>query len=108
MGTPGIAFDGTLEINQETLIPASFVINTLYPNPFNPVITLDIDIHQSGVLSIEVYDISGHFIAKINRGHVNTGNQSFQWSGNNSSSGMYFFKITDGDIVQIRKAVLLK
>ena len=108
MGSPGAAFDGTLEINQETLIPASFVVNTLYPNPFNPVIILDIDIHQSGVLSIEVYDISGHFIAKINRGHVNTGNQSFQWSGNYSPSGMYFFKITDGDAVQIRKAVLLK
>ena len=108
MGSPGAAFDGILEINQETLIPASFVINTLYPNPFNPVITLDMDIHQSGVLSIEVYDISGHFIEKINRGHVNTGNQSFQWSGNYSPSGMYFFKITDGDIVQVRKAVLLK
>ena len=108
MGSPGAAFDGTLEINQETLIPASFVINTLYPNPFNPVITLDIDIHQSGDLRIEVYDVSGHLIEEINKGHVNTGKQSFQWSGINSSSGMYFFKITDGFIVQIRKAVLLK
>jgi len=108
MGSPGTAFDGTLEINQQTLIPASFVINTLYPNPFNPVITLDIDIHQSGVLWIEVYDVSGNFIEEINKGHVNTGNQSLQWSGNNNPSGMYFFKITDGDAVQIRKAVLLK
>lgn len=108
MGSPGAAFDGTLEINQEKLIPASFVINTLYPNPFNPVITLDIDIHQSGDLRIEVYDVSGHLIEEINKGHVNNGKQSFQWSGNNSSSGMYFFKITDGYIVQIRKAVLLK
>ena len=108
MGTPGVAFDGTLEIDQETLIPASFVINTLYPNPFNPVITLDIDVHRSGELMIEVYDISGHFIGVINNGYVTTGNQSFQWSGNNSSSGMYFFKFTDGDAVQFRKAVLLK
>ena len=108
MGSPGTAFDGTLEINQQTLIPTSFVINTLYPNPFNPVITLDIDIHQSGVLWIEVYDVSGNFIEEINKGHVNTGNQSLQWSGNNYPSGMYFFKITDGDAVQIRKAVLLK
>ena len=108
MGSPGAAFDGTLEINQETLIPASFVINTLYPNPFNPVITLDIDIHQSGDLRIEVYDVSGHLIEEINKDYVNTGKQSFQWSGNNSSSGMYFFKITDGYVVQIRKAVLLK
>ena len=108
MGSPGASFDGTLEINQETLIPASFVLNTLYPNPFNPVITLDIDIHQSGDLRIEVYDVSGHLIEEINKGYVNTGKQSFQWSGNNSSSGMYFFKITDGHIVQIRKAVLLK
>ena len=108
MGSPGAAFDGTLKINQETLIPVSFVINTLYPNPFNPVITLDIDIHQSGDLRIEVYDVSGHLIEEINKGHVNNGKQSFQWSGNNSSSGMYFFKITDGDSVQIRKAVLLK
>ena len=108
MGSPGAAFDGTLEINQEKLIPASFVINTLYPNPFNPVITLDIDIHQSGDLRIEVYDVSGHLIEEINKGYVNTGKQSFQWSGNNSSSGMYFFKITDGYVVQIRKAVLLK
>ena len=108
MGSPGAAFDGTLEINQETLIPATFAINTLYPNPFNPVITLDIDIHQPDELRIEVYDVSGHFIGVINNGHVNTGNQSFQWNGNNSSSGMYFFKFTDGDAVQIRKAVLLK
>ena len=108
MGSPGAAFDGTLEINQEKLIPASFVINTLYPNPFNPVITLDVDIHQSGDLRIEVYDVSGHLIEEINKGHVNNGKQSFQWSGNNSSSGMYFFKITDGYVVQIRKAVLLK
>ena len=108
MGSTGTAFDGTLEINQQTLIPASFVINTLYPNPFNPVITLDIDIHQSGVLRIEVYDVSGHLVGEINKGYVNTGNQSFQWSGNNSPSGMYFFKITDDHAVQIRKAVLLK
>ena len=108
MGSPGAAFDGTLEINQEKPIPASFVINTLYPNPFNPVITLDIDIHQSGDLRIEVYDVSGHLIEEINKGHVNNGKQSFQWSGNNSSSGMYFFKITDGYVVQFRKAVLLK
>ena len=108
MGSPGTAFDGTLEINQQTLIPTSFVINTLYPNPFNPVITLDIDIHQSGLLRIEVYDVSGNFIEEINKGHFNTGNQSLQWSGNNNPSGMYFFKITDGDAVQIRKAVLLK
>ena len=108
MGSPGASFDGTLEINQETLIPASFVINTLYPNPFNPVITLDTDIHQSGDLRIEVYDVSGHLIEEINKDYVNTGKQSFQWSGNNSSSGMYFFKITDGYVVQIRKAVLLK
>ena len=108
MGSPGAAFDGNLEINQETFIPASFVINTLYPNPFNPVITLDIDIHQSGELRIEVYDVSGNFIEEINKGHFNTGNQSLQWSGNNNPSGMYFFKITDGDAVQIRKAVLLK
>ena len=108
MGSPGAAFDGTLEINQESLIPDSFVINTLYPNPFNPVITLDIDIHQSGDLRIEVYDVSGHLIEEINKGHVNNGKQSFQWSGNNSSSGMYFFKITDGYVFQIRKAVLLK
>ena len=55
-----------------------------------------------------MYDVSGHLVGEINKGYVNTGNQSFQWSGNNSPSGMYFFKITDGDIVQIRKAVLLK
>ena len=67
MGSPGSAFDGILEINQETLFPASFVINTLYPNPFNPVITLDIDIHQSGELRIEVYDVLGHFIGEITK-----------------------------------------
>ena len=70
MGSPGAAFDGTLEINQEKPIPASFVINTLYPNPFNPVITLDIDIHQSGNLRIEVYDVSGHLIEAVSYTHL--------------------------------------
>ena len=107
-GSPGIPFDGTLETEEILLGPSNFDLVSLYPNPFNPDITIQVKVREPGELNIDIFNLSGHRVKTLANSTVGVGSYSFKWDSSNNSSGMYFFKLTIGEIVMIKKALLLK
>ena len=107
-GSPGIPFDGTLDIEKVLLNPSSFDLVSLYPNPFNPEVTIQVKIYEEGTLNIDVFNLSGQRVKTLINGTLRSGSYSFNWDSNRSPSGMYFFKLTNGETVVVRKALLLK
>ena len=93
----------------ENSFPYQFKLSQPYPNPFNPVTTLTLEIPFDRKLDIRVYDLLGNEVDVISKNLIyNTGTHQIQWDGSGYSSGVYFFKITDGMDLKIRKMILLK
>jgi len=99
----------TLDIEKKTdLMPMGFTLKQPFPNPFNPTTTVEFSIPQSGVISLDVYDVLGRQVDSILNKYRNVGHHKVQWNASNVPSGIYFIKMQSGDYSQVKKVMLLK
>jgi len=89
-------------------LPFSFDLGQNYPNPFNPSTVISYSIPKSSNVSIKVYDISGKFISEIVNEFQPAGNFEAAFSGEDLSSGVYFYRIEAGEFSQTKRMMLLK
>jgi len=105
---------GILSISNET--PSKFSLYQNYPNPFNPVTKIKFDISEfpiskgglKGVVTLKLYDILGKEIQILVNEHLSPGTYEINFNAENLSSGLYFYKLTNGNFTEIKRAVLLK
>ena len=90
------------------VLPQKFMINSAYPNPFNPHINIDYSLIEPSDIYFYFYDISGKLIDKIDVGFVSKGDYSLLWNPENIHSGVYFAVISNGNEKNIKKITLLK
>jgi peptidyl-Asp metalloendopeptidase len=79
-----------------------------YPNPFNPVTTIEFDLEDDRNVSIKAYDLNGRNVATLAKAYYYAGHHRVTWQAESLSSGTYFIVMTAGKLVQTKKAVLLK
>ena len=79
-----------------------------YPNPFNPVTKINYAIPVDSDVSLILYNLRGHEVARLVDSKRIAGNHSISWNASNVASGIYFYRLQIGDFVQTRKMVLLK
>jgi len=112
-GSIGSAYDA-LELSQytliedETLAPAVYALDPVYPNPFNPVATIDYSIEKPGMVRVVIYDMQGRVVEVLEDQWKDVGHYKLNWDAQNQSSGMYMVRLTSGDFEQNRKLVLMK
>lgn len=100
---------GTAAIAPVASTPVTFRLHQNYPNPFNPTTTIGFDLIKSGHVTITVYNLVGQEVTTLVDQHMRIGHHSVQWGSDESvSGGIYFYKLSTSDHVQIRKMVLLK
>ncbi|SVD85134.1 uncharacterized protein METZ01_LOCUS437988, partial [marine metagenome] len=90
------------------VIPDTYVVSALYPNPFNPVTQFEYAIPEDVNVKITVYDASGSKVADIHNGVQNAGNYSASWNAGNQPSGIYFVRFIAGEFTTSEKVMLLK
>jgi len=88
--------------------PKDFVLHPAYPNPFNPVTTISFDVPFQSKISMNMYNVLGQRVAVLMDGNVTPGAHQVQWDASDSPSGIYFVSMNAGELVQLRKVVLLK
>ena len=103
----GVCDENELSINDK-LIPVDYNINTIYPNPFNPLTTISFSIPQSGLVSLKVYDITGRITTTLKDEYMSVGYYDISWDASNYPSGIYFVKMVSGGYVKMEKVVLVK
>jgi len=89
-----------------------------YPNPFNPETWIPFQLAQGATVTAQIYDATGKQIRMIQLGHVPAGNyfepnRAIYWDGKTNtgeqvSSGAYFYQLKAGDYIETRKMVVLK
>lgn|GEM_PF-4960336 len=89
--------------------PKTFALGQNYPNPFNPSTTIGFDIAEAGHVTLSVFNIMGQQVATLVDRDMGTGHYTAQWNTDEAmTGGIYFYKISTNDNVQIRKMTLLK
>jgi hypothetical protein len=81
-------------ITEKLFISNSFLINSVYPNPFNPTTTLTFSVTNSSSISFSVYDILGRRIQSLEHKDVrySAGTHSFMYDFSGLPSGTYFIE----------------
>ena len=88
------------------VMPTSFAVKS-YPNPFNPVATVEMSLPSASDWTITVFNVVGQRVADFN-GHSDAGLVKVQWDASNEASGIYFYKVDAGKYSVTKKMVLLK
>lgn len=111
-----------IKINEITSVRDEFnnpdivILETNYPNPFNPYTIIRYHLPQPAWVDLSVYNIEGRFIQKIVNAYQASGTYSILWnsqSGENKlSSGIYFARLHTVGIkneqIQSQRMLLLK
>ena len=87
---------------------------TNYPNPFNPITTIEYSIPQEFKVEFKIYNIKGQKVKTLVDEQLQQGKYSVIWDGRYSNgdpvnSGIYFYKLSlNGKTEAVKKCLLLK
>ena len=99
--------NSVLENNQDFLI-ANFNISNAYPNPFNPSTQFDLNILESGFVSVKIFDLNGNLIDVLANDFYASGSYKMDWNANNVSSGIYIINAQINDESISQRITLMK
>jgi hypothetical protein len=110
-----IATGGRKDTEAKSLsgVPDKFSLFQNYPNPFNPTTIVEFKIPQPAKVSLKIYNILGQLVRVLLDEERAAGTYTYYWDGNDEngqpvSSGVYFYKLNEGDLTEVKKMVLLK
>jgi hypothetical protein len=95
-------------VGRDESAPATFLLAQNYPNPFNPSTTIRYGLPQRSQVVLVVYNALGQEVATLARGEQEAGYHEVRFDASNLSSGVYFYRLTAGNVVQTRKLLLLR
>jgi len=85
----------------------------VYPNPFNPTVTIRVGAPSGASLQVSVFDTAGRLVRHLGLAKAAAGPLELGWDGTNQnghhvSSGIYFVKVIADNTVRTKKIVLVK
>ena len=94
-------------------LPEAVTLNGNYPNPFNPETEIMFQLPENTDINLSVYNLKGQLVRTLVDNYLPGGSHSVIWDGKTNNgelvgSGVYFYKLTAGEICQTRKMILLK
>jgi hypothetical protein len=94
--------------NQKPEIPIKFALEQNYPNPFNPVTIINYQLPIDNWVTLKVYNIFGQEVRTLVDGMLVAGYKSAEFDARNLASGVYYYKLTVGGFVDVKKMILLR
>lgn len=110
---PGLKteIEAVTNIEEEFAPPEAFYLSQNFPNPFNPSTKIKFRISSAsggGFVNLKVYDVLGNEIATLVSENKPAGTYEVNWNAENIPSGVYFYKLTAGNLIETKKMLLLK
>ena len=95
------------------VIPSGYELAQNYPNPFNMSTRIDFELPRISPVKLTIYNILGQAVRDWNYDMVFPGRNSVLWDGrdsygNETASGIYFYRLTAGEFIETKKMVLVK
>jgi Secretion system C-terminal sorting domain len=116
-GGPGMPLGGFPDFTTELTVsehglqtpPRSFSLAQPYPNPFNAAANFTVSMPETGLLTVDVYNIQGQRVTTFVEGAIRAGTHVFSLDSTGLSSGQYFIRAAKpGEPMVVRKVTLLQ
>jgi hypothetical protein len=88
--------------------PKDYNIGSAYPNPFNPITQMKLDLNTDAKVSVKIFNTLGQLVDVIAEGQMVSGSYSLTWNGTNAASGVYFIQTEIAEQVHSQKIMLIK
>lgn len=89
-------------------IPAEYELHQNYPNPFNPITAIKFSIPKTQYVKLSVYDVLGKEVSVLVNGVMQAGSYIVDFNASDLPSGLYFYKLTAGEYISVKKMILVK
>lgn len=99
---------------EEILTDNTFKLSQNFPNPFNSTTNIHYSIPENSKVTLEIYNILGQKVKKlVNNEHKPSGTYQAVWDGKDESgkqvpSGIYFYKLSSGKKLTVKKMLLVR
>ena len=97
-----------IQSNGNTQIPERVTLQQNYPNPFNPSTTISFSLPSSSETSLKIYNILGKEVRTLVSEKLSAGNYDVTFNASDLTSGVYFYKLQAGNMVETKKLMLVK
>ena len=107
-----VDYDGSLNYSNiimfEGKLPVEFNLTQNYPNPFNPTTAISYSVANKSTVQLKVYNMLGAEVATLVNEVKEAGKYNVTFDASELTSGVYLYKLTDGNSVSVKKLMLLK
>lgn len=91
----------------------NFELKPAYPNPFNPVTTIEFSLTKSSDVRLEVFNIAGQRVRTLIAQKMDAGVFNSNWDGQSDdgqtlANGIYLFRLATIEGTKVRQSVFLK
>ena len=102
-----------LGIGENESIPKEYKLMQNYPNPFNPSTVISFNIPKAGLVSLQIFDITGKLINTLVNTNQQAGKYEISFNGRNNNgnalpSGIYFYTLKTENFTDTKKMLMLK
>lgn len=94
--------------NQKLAEPEIATLGQNYPNPFNASTTIHFTLFQRERVTLKIFDVQGTEVAMLIDGEVEPGPHTAIFDAKDLASGVYFYRLQAGTIIQNKKLILAK
>lgn len=103
-----LTVNSTVPVEETPELPTKAEISSIYPNPFNPSTTIQVNLPVTGLLNLAVYDVTGRKITQLVEENRSAGSHTFVWDASDFSSGLYFIRLQSEGQLQTKAITLIK
>ena len=90
------------------VIPNEFILEDVYPNPFNPTTNIAYSLPITSEISIRIFDIQGREVDVLYDNIQDAGSHMLVWDASSFATGIYFVKMSSGSFAGMKKLMLIK
>ncbi|HEX2963072.1 MAG TPA: T9SS type A sorting domain-containing protein, partial [Ignavibacteriales bacterium] len=97
-----------VEESASSVRPDKFSLLQNYPNPFNPSTVIEFTTKELSHVSLKVYDMLGREVQVLLDKELPSGSHRVSFNAQELSSGVYFYRLQAGSMVETRKMMLVR
>jgi len=89
-------------------IPDEFMLNNIYPNPFNASTRILYNVPNKSNVELSIFNLRGRLVETLINKPVEAGYHSIIWDARKISSGIYFVRMKSPAYQSIKKCTIVK
>lgn len=95
-------------VPESSEIPEEIQLQQNYPNPFNPSTTIQYQLAEQSMVTLEIFDLHGKRMKTLVHQQQSPGAYTTRWDARNQASGLYLLRLKAGNEILNRKMLLVK